>query len=1434
MAPSRRKGVSKAAAAAAARRQWKVGDLVLAKVKGFPAWPAKVGEPKSLGFAADWKKVVVHFFGTKPEQIGFCNPADVEEFTEEKKHSLLVKRHGRSSDFLRAVQEIIDSYENIKKQVQVNTLNSGDQVTPVNDGDSVDLSANIRATDQTKEPEVTLNSELKPSYSNTYENEPCLPIEYTLAQTPTLVVLNKAALEEESTDTVVGTETPLLTTYSSKKRSSLSQAQSCVTQIKAQRSRSSSRLESRRSRSFMMPCKDDGKTAGEILANVVRDGSLRSNKRIRKSPHVCESDAVDTAAHVSNGSIEENGSEVVTVDSDTFSLNEGSTIESGCKLEHSDMIVECLDGDVELSKGLDRQIKSVFIKKKRKPSRKRVTNGTAGPPVTLDKEIGLEVEVQNGSLNSQGGGQVKEGCSKDDGDEHLPLVKRARVRMGKSSSVEELSSCSHTEEKTMKEATVSLSRQISMDIKVENNSLACSESLVANEPLDNTLSTSKHCTQDSTNRTESWRGRNEQSFGCSVDGEAALPPSKRLHRALEAMSANAAEDGQAFDEASPTLKTLVGGGCSSSTKRSPHMAMEGKVGNGLGSSSTESLDIVSTQVGDSGFSASLNPIISEESVKSSMKVDFCNQAVDIFKTKTHKFSKDVFPDARDHHIDGINICNSFGGHAVRTADPTQSPGYLSDNLDERQVNPLSHEVSSGTLSPPKDGDMKNIESSNCEPRISDKEVNASENNGISLNLVSCSNEIVKTSPRNGTIGLQCSVEGVGCEDKKCLEPTLDDKSEVKGMRDDVKAVKHDTQEGPSSNCFSDDRFGEKDVSGVRSSPTTDAGDSLAQASPPHTSNYQISTSDSSNFVRNIGSCSPDVNLHYKKIFSASLGDEEEKIESVTTQRPKSVGKHGEAHIALSSFEAMLGTLTRTKESIGRATRIAIDCAKFGVAAKVVEILVRNLETESSLHRRVDLFFLVDSITQCSRGLKGDVGGIYPSAIQVVLPRLLAAAAPPGNMAHENRKQCLRVLRLWLERKILPESIVRHHLRELESLSSSSSAGPYSRRSSRTERALDDPVREMEGMLVDEYGSNSSFQLPGFCMPRMLKDDNEGSDSDGEHFEAVTPEHNFESREERESIPAIEKHRHILEEVDGELEMEDVAPVCEVETSSSFHVAEVIAVQTLHDQCDRHVPLSFAPPLPQDVPPSSPPLPSSPPPPPPPPPPIPPPSVMSDPYTSGVDSQLYMETHNMRDNLVQSGSLQPVPPRVDQTIRYHSPDFRDPQMQMPESTSCSFSSSSIQPVNNGRQTNGDTLCDKGYTLHPPHPAPSNQFSYFQGDQRVRPRRDALPPSYSNRFHVQNFDRENSYNNHERTKPPPYELHEHWRFPAPPFSGPRYPDKGKMSYAPAPFDGPLGEPTGLPGQGWRLPSWTVNHRNAIPFRPPFDGPIPVAGPSFWRPR
>lgn len=42
----------------------------------------------------------------------------------------------------------------------------------------------------------------------------------------------------------------------------------------------------------------------------------------------------------------------------------------------------------------------------------------------------------------------------------------------------------------------------------------------------------------------------------------------------------------------------------------------------------------------------------------------------------------------------------------------------------------------------------------------------------------------------------------------------------------------------------------------------------------------------------------------------------------------------EAAVARDAFEGMIETLSRTKESIGRATRLAIDCAKHGIANEV--------------------------------------------------------------------------------------------------------------------------------------------------------------------------------------------------------------------------------------------------------------------------------------------------------------------------------------------------------------------------------------------------------------------------------------------------------------------------------------------------------------------
>ncbi|KAF5940426.1 hypothetical protein HYC85_021593 [Camellia sinensis] len=91
------------------------------------------------------------------------------------------------------------------------------------------------------------------------------------------------------------------------------------------------------------------------------------------------------------------------------------------------------------------------------------------------------------------------------------------------------------------------------------------------------------------------------------------------------------------------------------------------------------------------------------------------------------------------------------------------------------------------------------------------------------------------------------------------------------------------------------------------------------------------------------------------------------------------------------------------------------------------------------------------------------------AVQAALPRLLGAAASPGVATRENRRQCLKVLRLWLERKILPESLLRQYMDDIGVSNDDVSAGFFLQRPSRAERAVDGPIRDMEGMLVDKYG-----------------------------------------------------------------------------------------------------------------------------------------------------------------------------------------------------------------------------------------------------------------------------------------------------------------------------------------------------------------------------
>ncbi|KAK4792140.1 hypothetical protein SAY86_022575 [Trapa natans] len=331
----------------------------------------------------------------------------------------------------------------------------------------------------------------------------------------------------------------------------------------------------------------------------------------------------------------------------------------------------------------------------------------------------------------------------------------------------------------------------------------------------------------------------------------------------------------------------------------------------------------------------------------------------------------------------------------------------------------------------------------------------------------------------------------------------------------------------------------------------------------------------------------------------------------------------EAAVARDAFEGMIETLSRTKDSIGRATRHAIDCARFGIANEVVELLIRKLEDEPSFRRKVNLFFLVDSITQCSHSQKGIAGASYIPIVQSALPRLLDAAAPPGAIARENRRQCLKILRLWLERKILPDYLLRRYMDDIGVSNDDETNESSIRHPSRVERAVDDPVRGMESILVDEYGSNVTFQLAGFLNSHIFEDDEKEEDHDlpvlpsKEDCAATSPEKLTHVSKEAGTSDAtpVEQRHCILLDVDCELDMEDVSGYPNDEGSLPMHTVELMAESHETDKklasTDSAL-FSFipwgSPPLPLDSPPLPPPLPLSPPPPlplsPSPPPPLP--------------------------------------------------------------------------------------------------------------------------------------------------------------------------------------------------------------------------------------
>jgi hypothetical protein len=697
-----------------------------------------------------------------------------------------MKRQGRGADFVRAVQEIIDSYEKLKKQDRV-VLSSDDGPTHANGGNSLESSNHFEVKDQRETSEATI----------TGRNDPSLQIDDASAEAKIGSLHHKDALLEQPPDNVVIREKPIITTYTSRKRSGGLRSRKRIMQEKApsiERSRSSSRLESSRFQNFMMPPDDGNKSSGDMSIDCIQDRSLRSTRQIKKSPDDSECDNADSSAFVSNVSIEDNGSEIITADSDSLSLNEGSTLDSGSRLETSETAVQCLEGDIELSRGLDFQIKNVVIRKKRKQNRKRATDEVAEPTVRLETEADVDVGLHDNNQNSQFAcknlniTQIKE-----DGDEHLPLVKRARVRMGKQSSLEEEhnnftraeerrpnevafnameedNSFFQPEERTSLEAGVNTLEPISSSSNCNSDIVAHRDSLVLRGIFSN-VSPSKNCTPIQADKSQLLRVKEVQSFCSSADSESALPPSKRLHRALEAMSANATE-GQAFIETS-TVKTFIIGSSISSIRSASDMVTESKENS---DSEEQIIDSPGNMV--SSLSSGSKKIL-EESNKSSLDVKICNEPGSI---KGPGLCKEVFPEATDQGADKdlSGLCFETGNTCISTQ--ARSPLQLMPNLDRRQASLLSRHGSLGQLLLPKDdGNSDDTELKDSGDGNANKELHTSKDSVMSPNIISQADDAAKVSPQSGANLLRFTAEEVGYEDSETVRPQIDSDSQANGM-----------------------------------------------------------------------------------------------------------------------------------------------------------------------------------------------------------------------------------------------------------------------------------------------------------------------------------------------------------------------------------------------------------------------------------------------------------------------------------------------------------------------------------------------------------------------------------------------------------------------------------------------------------------------------
>lgn len=1130
-----------------------LGNLVLAKVKGFPAWPAKISKPEDWHRAPDPKKYFVQFFGTK--EIAFVAPADITAFTVDVKNKVSARCQGKTVKFFaQAVKEICEEFEELQ---QKDSSVSGDEAYKRAPGCGIASVERMAAAVELDQMDGDKKSKQETDIKSLVEGSGLERCSKTKNDAADFISHDSEGNLPPSISSIKKVSIPSRISNSGKELASLPSPESTHDNQS-----------------------EDNRDPEEHDKQLIHKENLRTAER----SHFPDPDFPPPSTS-------------------------------------SDDVKQLDGGRKQLTNGH----KAVLVKRKPGggPEVERISDTTSDLTVKKASAKKLVPEVKSGTDGRKKAKRLNDrkpemvGASLDHIEEKKFQLssKKLKVEPGQMLRRNEIADPSKKikcADRPMDVAMVSKNYDEAKLVKSE-----AKKSIPLGKAEDRTLLKLHEC-----------------AIGSNICGEDdILPPSKRHRRAVEAMSSSSPVPQLPTkrravrlceDDENEKPKTPIHGGSIKTDAISRVRNSAKKPDLSIGTASTDQLSVKdSGKIEDSSIKErapsvrphkELSMRIAQKNVEKKRLPTEASVSCSPGKFGTPKTT------SRESESDTIS--------------PKKSPGFTAKPATELQK---------GAKLPgkPQGDHRKLVVESNTGSIIGADYLNPSRDQTINER-----SKMVSTSERKKTTPRSCSL---------MTEPTLVPGNPVESMS--IRTERLEPVRDEKLNSLVDSKVLDQESSMKHLIAAAQAkrrqahlqsihGNTLAAVAPytepqggsprPALGSQPLSSgvlhpeaqvlfsrSSPSSEIRQFSSTNPP----------EPEENEEKRVSSGLGAAGASLSGGTEAAVARDAFEGMIETLSRTKESIGRATRLAIDCAKYGIANEVVELLTRKLENEPSFHRRVDLFFLVDSITQCSHSHKGIAGASYIPAVQAALPRLLGAAAPPGVGARENRRQCLKVLRLWLERKIYPDSLLRRHMDDIGTTNDDSSGGLSFRRPSRAERAIDDPIREMEDMLVDEYGSNATFQLPGFLSSHVFNEDEEEEDAlrnlQNEVAEELAVEHTPATGDdaERYMVTPSDRRHCILEDVDGELEMEDVSGHPKDERPlSADDVNQSGSDRTLESALDNisdlpPLPMG-SPPLPPCSPPPTPPLPSSPlpsPPPPlpplsplPPPPPPPPPLPLSQP------------------------------------------------------------------------------------------------------------------------------------------------------------------------------------------------------------------------------